>query len=318
MRVLLIALLAAISYAQTDRPPAQAGQGSYPYGGNQQGGYPQNNRQTGGYPSNNRPQTGGYQGGYPPNTGGRPNGLPPNQAGPGMQGGMPQGGMPLAPTKTIMDCTQKDQEMCPRKRMKNLCDADVCCVFEYKDRVPNCYGIDDAPYSQVECKDFPRDQCDKDPSCMWSMTDYECDMKFNVRADMQEECLQNPSNPECYSKMQEAGAVSGLGCLLFCFGCCCGYFIRPCYANHEKRKSETQAASRKKSTVGEAQWDYQPAPDGGRPVDHQALGVSGHKPTRRSKTPQLDAQKRYPSPNYPQYTTSRAGESYGVHGIHFE
>merc|ERR1740123_503371 len=117
------------------------------------------------------------------------------------------------------------------------------------------------------------------------MTDYECDMKFNVRADLQEECLQNPSNPECYSKMREAGAVSGLGCLLFCFGCCCGYFIRPCYANHEKRKSETQAASRKKSTVGEAQWDYQPAPDGGRPVDHQVLGVCGHKPTRRSKTP---------------------------------
>ena len=45
-------------------------------------------------------------------------------------------------------------------------------VFEYKDRVPSCYGIDDAPYSQVvnfsktekkkqrdyflheECKDF--------------------------------------------------------------------------------------------------------------------------------------------------------------------
>jgi len=227
MKVLLIALLAAISYAQTDRPPAQAGQGSYPYGGNQQGGYPQNNRQTGGYPSNNRPQTGGYQGGYPPNTGGRPNGLPPNQAGPGMQGGMPQGGMPLAPTKTIMDCTQKDQEMCPRKRMKNLCDADVCCVFEYKDRVPNCYGIDDAPYSQVECKDFPRDQCDKDPSCMWSMTDYECDMKFNVRADMQEECLQNPSNPECYSKTQEAGMIGGIGILLFCIGCCCGYLLGP-------------------------------------------------------------------------------------------
>jgi len=225
MKLLLVALLCAISYAQTGRAQAQAGgqQGSY-----QQGGYPQTNGQPGGggyqpggYPQNNRQQGGSPQ--WPPKTGmGSTAGGPPqNQAGPGgMQGGM-------VPQKTMADCTTRDQEMCPRKRLQTLCEADVCCIFEWKDSVPNCYGYQDAPFNAVECKDYPQQACDESKGCAWSTTEYECDTKFNAMKDLTEECMTNPSNPECYNKNQEAGMMCGALILVFLVGCCCGYCLGP-------------------------------------------------------------------------------------------
>jgi len=233
--MIIFALLLAISYAQTGRAQAQGGQQQ---GGYQQGGYPQNNGpggyQQGGYPQNGMPQGGMQQGGRP--QGGRPQGGSPQwppRTGTGSTAGGPSqsqaGGMQagMVPEKTIMDCTVKDQELCPRKRQKALCDADVCCVFEYKDLVPQCYGYEDAPYSQTTCEDYPQQACNEAPGCSWSMTEYECDTTFAVKADILAECASNPSNPECYNKNQEAGMMCGAGILLFFVGCCCGYLLGP-------------------------------------------------------------------------------------------
>jgi len=310
--MIIVALLCALSYAQT----AQAGSNAYPYknqGYNtkiQVGGYPGSapgaqNRPQGNYPRPNQ--------GYPPNTGA--GGYPQSN-----QGGYNQHGT-FPPTRMdITQCTQKRQETCHLKRMKSLCNQDVCCVFEYKDRKPSCYGLDEAPYSQVECQDFPRDTCEKDPSCAWSMTDYECDMKFNVGADFMEECAQNPTNPEC---MKHGSMISGGAMILFCVGCCCGYFIRPCYANHEKRQKETQVHVHnhhpsKPEKAGEQSWDYHRAPEDIRsrgPQDYQHPSTKAN----RSKTPQRNTE-------YNGHTTSTGGVPAGehqtydnsYHAMHFE
>lgn len=308
MKLFIACIFVAISYAQT----AQAGSNAYPY--NNQG-YNTNRQQVGasGYPGSQNQNR--QQGNYP-----RPNQGYPNSGGgsyppPTQGGGYNQHGT-FPPTRMdITQCTQKRQETCRLKRMKSLCDKDVCCVFEYKDRKPSCYGLDEAPYSQVECKDFPRDTCEKDPSCAWSMTDYECDMKFSVGADFMEECAQNPTNPEC---MKHGSMISGGAMILFCVGCCCGYFIRPCYANHEKRQKETQVVvvnPTNNDKAGESSWDYHRAPE-----DQRARGPQDyHASTKaqRSKTPQHGAY-------YGHTTTSGmpAGEhqayDQNYHAMHFE